>query len=501
MARKRLTVREAFFRAFCKYIAEHQLIAPQGSVPIARSLKKKQSALPGPPDLGVDHAAPSLLAVSGGVDSVVMAHLFYQAGLPFGIAHAHFQLNDECERDAHQVRKLAASYGAECFIERFEVEAYAQVNGLSMQMAARKLRYGWFETLRQAHGYAQVATAHHTDDSLETMLRHLCKGGGLLGLQGILPRRPGLIRPMLFTDKQGIYAYARAAGLSWCEDRLNQTGPYERNHIRHHVVPALQQLNPSLAATVRSNMHRLQQTARLFQEEVGRWQEQVWQREGAETYFLEVASLLERPWASAVLIEWLQPYGFSYRQIAGWCRRPPQAGRTLYAKEYCLLAEQAGWRLARRTAPPPHPSCMLSPASPTARTPVGQFTLTLLPGPPPLTEHTPHVALLDAAKLTFPLTIRPWQAGDKCQPAGMGGKHQKVSDLLTNMKVPHHERAAVYVVCDATGEIAWVASRRVAEPFRPLQATQEVWQLHFEPATLLTQELESACPPDPCAPG
>ena len=178
-----------------------------------------------------------LLAVSGGLDSVVMTHLFAQSSYRFAMAHVNFGLRGtESDEDERWVAALAAEHQVPFHSQRFATKAYAEEQGVSTQMAARQLRYAWFEEIRIKQGYARVATAHHQDDQLETTLLNLCRGTGVAGLRGLLPRREQLVRPLLFTHRARIEAYAREHQLTWREDRSNASDVYQRNRIRHRVV-------------------------------------------------------------------------------------------------------------------------------------------------------------------------------------------------------------------------------------------------------------------------
>lgn len=206
-------------------------------------------------------ATPTLLAVSGGLDSTVLAHLFRAAGLPFGLAHCNFQLrDDESEGDEVFVQQMARQYAVPFYTKRFETKDYAQKMGLSIQMAARTLRYGWLEDIRTAQGFGALATAHHLNDAVETVLLNFARGTGLAGLTGIAARNAALIRPLLFATRPDLETYAAANHLAWREDRSNATDDYARNYVRHNLVPPFLTLNPNFLATAARNLRRLRAT-------------------------------------------------------------------------------------------------------------------------------------------------------------------------------------------------------------------------------------------------
>jgi len=199
-----------------------------------------------------------LLAVSGGVDSVVMCELFHKAGFNFGVAHCNFCLRDlESDEDEQFVKELSGKYGAGFHSKRFETEKNAKKNGISIQMAARELRYNWFEKLRTTKNYDYIAVAHHKDDEIETFLINLIRGTGIAGLHGIRTKNNFIVRPLLFATKSEIEKFAQKAKLSFRNDSSNQELKYVRNKIRHSIIPILKEINPNLEETIAQNINKI----------------------------------------------------------------------------------------------------------------------------------------------------------------------------------------------------------------------------------------------------
>ena len=210
-----------------------------------------------------------LLTVSGGIDSIVMCELFHQAGLKFGIAHCNFQLRgEESDTDELFVEELAEKYDVQFHSVSFNTAAYAKKNKLSIQLAARKLRYDWFEEIRSQFDYNYIATAHHQDDSIETFFINLIRGTGIAGLHGILPKQNSIIRPLLFTNKKEIELFAKKNKLKFREDSSNASDKYVRNKIRHQLIPLLKELNPNIHQTIADDIQRLSETEKVYKKEI-----------------------------------------------------------------------------------------------------------------------------------------------------------------------------------------------------------------------------------------
>ncbi|NJO00753.1 MAG: tRNA lysidine(34) synthetase TilS, partial [Bacteroidia bacterium] len=256
-----------------------------------------------------------LLAVSGGIDSVVMSDLFNRAGFYFAIAHCNFGLRGpESDGDEQFVVQLAQQYGLAAYTNFFDTPAFARQSGISLQMAARQLRYEWLETLRSTEGYDYIATAHQLNDCIETLLFNLSRGTGIAGLSGIRSRQGRVIRPLLFADRESVAQYARQHQISWREDSSNRESKYARNLIRHQVVPVLKKLNPNLESTTALTMERLAATERLFQASVAALRDQLEERKEGGIY-LWFEKLENWPEPLLHLSHILEYYGFSYRQV------------------------------------------------------------------------------------------------------------------------------------------------------------------------------------------
>ena len=416
-----------------------------------------------------------LLAVSGGLDSVAMAELFHRAGLSFAIAHVDFNLRGlESDADALFVKNKADAYGVPFHLIRFDTAAVAQERGISIQMAARDLRYGWFAQLLQQHGYPCVATAHHLNDMLETMLLNLTRGTGLAGLHGIAPRQSNLVRPLLFATREQIATYADAQKLTYREDSSNADDKYARNRIRHQVVPVLTDLNPGLWQTLPRTVDKLRAAETLMQQQLTRdWQE-IAKQTGNQT-LLPRDKLLALSETLFELGEWFKPVGFSADQTARMldCLSQP-IGQTFTSATHRVTHERNGLLLEPLSAPASYEVTLTQwPREPVYLPNGGMLTMDLIKKTEPFkSASNPAIACLDADRLLFPLIIRPWQPGDRFRPLGLNGT-KLVSDLLNDLKLTRTEREKTVVLL-TDHEIAWVVGHRIGHRFRVREQTERI---------------------------
>ncbi len=420
---------------------------------------------------------PILLAVSGGVDSVVMTHLFADSGYTFAVAHVNFQLRgSEADEDARWVASLAQHHEVPYFIQTFDTKNYALKHGLSTQMAARQLRYEWLKKLRAEQQYAYVAVAHHLDDQLETTLLNLCQGTGVAGLRGMLPKRDKLIRPLLFATRAQVTAYAQTHQLNWREDRSNASTAYRRNFLRHEVLPRLEEINPNLLATYQRTQERLLATEQLLNDEVQRVRQKTEHRVGDEVRW-DKALLIEHAQLPLMLSELLRPFGFSYPQacdIAQRLRGEATPGKLFYAGRYQLLIDRQHLiaSVAAKEGPAP---IQIEVNDQKVKLPRMQLSIQRCAAHQHQLVRSATVAALDADRLRFPLQLRPWRAGDWFCPLGMHHR-KKLSDFLIDQKVPLHQKSRMLVLLSGKN-IVWVVGYRIDHRFRITEQTERVYEI------------------------
>lgn len=413
-----------------------------------------------------------LAAVSGGMDSVLMAHLLKAAGIRFGIAHCNFQLRGaDADADQAFVQQLAQQLDVPFHTIVFGTVAHAAENHLSIQMAARELRYQWFTTICQANGYDLVALAHHQNDTIETILLNLIRGTGIAGLHGILPVNGNLIRPLMFLTRTEIESIVEAEGLIYREDASNASVKYARNKIRHEVIPKLKELNPNLEQTFESSVRYFRDLELLLNEQVEKAKQELFTTRDGDIH-IPLAGIEALSPKRLLLFKLLQPYGFTQTTvddlIACLGKHP---GRTFKGTGYFLLLDRGeiviyGDEVANTLSVTidehQHSATLLN------------FRLTVLNDDSPLIiRDNPMAVSLDADKISYPLTLRSWRQGDAFYPLGMRGR-QKVSDYFVQQKVPLHHKSKVPILTDAYGNIMWIGGYRADGRYKVDADTKKV---------------------------
>ncbi len=416
-----------------------------------------------------------LLAVSGGIDSVAMLNLFLETDLRTGIVHCNFRLRgNDSDEDEIFVKNLAALCSLPFFVRRFETREYAQENGISIQVAARELRYSFFEEIRQKHGFSRIAIAHNSDDAIETFFINLLRGTGVRGLTGIRSRSGSIIRPLLFASRQMIEDYAKQKSMAFRLDKTNLDSKYTRNCIRHEIIPRLEKLNPGFRRTMLDNIENLKDVASLLDDSVQEFEKQVLSlhEDGAR---IDLDRALENPHGVSFLRETLLKYHFTPDAIRNILHSlKGQPGKIFISSTHRLVKDRKALLLnaLEHEQEDKEQVFYIEHPGQSIHIPL-KLELQTEPWVPGYSfSPDPAVACLDAEKLSFPLMIRHWKHGDYFRPLGMENM-MKVSDFFINshMSIPEKENAWLLV---SEGKIAWIIGRRIDNGFKVTEATQNM---------------------------
>ena len=413
-----------------------------------------------------------LIAVSGGVDSVVLTHLCNELNLNFSLAHCNFNLrDDESDGDEVFVSGLADALDAEIFIESFETEAYAKEKKISIQMAARELRYQWFDGLKQTLQFDYVFTAHHANDDLETALINFVRGTGLEGLTGIPATNGYIIRPLLPFSRAEIEDYARNSHLKWREDSSNISTKYLRNKIRHEVIPKLEELNPQLLESFTKTQKYLKQSSILIEDYISAIFPRI-AKEEEYGYSFKVKMLKTIPNLPAVLYELFRSFGFTeWDDVYDLLEAQP--GKMVFSKTHRLIKDREELLLTTI------PSTMqkefgISEEEEVVMLPMGTFHIEEVEE---LSEAAENVVFVDKEKLCFPLSVRKWKEGDYFYPFGMKGK-KKVSKYFKDEKLSLPEKENCWLLC-SHDDIVWIVGRRPDARFAIKEDTRSILRLTY----------------------
>ena len=412
-----------------------------------------------------------LLAVSGGIDSMVLVHLFQQLDYHIAIAHCNFNLRgEESDGDEQFIRDHAKANNIKIFVTNFDTKLFAEDSKVSIQIAARQLRYSWFTELLLENGLDHLLTAHHLDDSVETFLINFTRGTGLEGLTGIPQINDTTVRPLLPFTRAEIEAYANENNITWREDSSNASNKYLRNKLRHDVVPVLKELNPSFASSFIQTLQNLQQAQSLVQDAAILVYKQVVTERHNQKH-IDILQLKRLPNYKAYLYQWLMPFGFTaWDDIYSLAEAQP--GKIVLSQSYRLLKDREVLILE----PLPKNDGMVYVIA------EGQhevdFPMHLkLEQVNGVTENSTKKELfVNKHLINFPLFVRRWQEGDYFYPLGMKGQKKKVSKYFKDEKLSLTEKENTWLLC-SENEIVWVIGMRADDRFKVTDNTTQILKI------------------------
>ena len=424
-----------------------------------------------------------ILALSGGIDSMVLADLLLKVKVNLVAAHCNFHLRgEESDGDEQFVRDYAERNGIQCFVKHFETEKYAAEQGVSIEMAARDLRYVWFEQLRQQLGYDKIVVAHHADDQAETFFINLLRGAGLNGLKGMKPQNGVIIRPLLWASREQIRKYAVENHIVWREDHTNVESVYLRNRIRNQLLPVFDELQPKARQGLYKSLEHLSAENELYRMLLKEKLAQIVELDGeiqrlpySKIIKAEVPGPVEGPTCSfQLLFEWLRNYGFNTDQ----CHFIYDAIGTGIGNQYCspthcLIIGRDDLQLSE-IQEKTDDEIQIEVGEKEVLFPVHLCFSKLERTEEFIIDKSTNVAQLDFDTLKFPLTLRHWQHGDRFHPLGMKGS-KLLSDFFVDQKFTEYQKQNVWLLVSAEGNILWVVGYRIDERYKVTISTKTIF--------------------------
>ncbi|WP_271393187.1 tRNA lysidine(34) synthetase TilS [Aequorivita sinensis] len=412
----------------------------------------------------------SLIACSGGVDSVVLTHLIKNLNLEIALAHCNFSLRgEESDGDEQFVVALAENLDVPVFSETFDTHKYADEQKVSTQMAARTLRYNWFEEILSNFSYDYLLTAHHLDDDLETFFINLSRGTGLNGLTGIPKKNQKVVRPLLNFSREEIVDYAEANKLKWREDSTNQKTDYLRNKLRLQVVPQFKETNENLLKNFKKTQDNLIASQNLIDDYMSLVYKLVISKK-SDSYHLNIQKLRELPHIEELLYELLKDFGFTeWNDVSNLL--DAQTGKQVLSKTHRLLKNRDELILTEVVINPIDEEYLVTEEGINAPIKL-EIEQSMAIG-----ETEKNTIYLDAEKLNFPLKLRKWRKGDSFKPFGMGGS-KKLSKFFKDEKLSATEKEKIWVLVDKN-KVVWVVGKRMDDTYKVTQKTEKIIKITY----------------------
>lgn len=428
-----------------------------------------------------------LLAVSGGVDSVVLCHLCFEAGYSFLIAHCNFNLRgEESSRDEKFVRMLGEKYNVPVMVKQFDTTSYADARKVSIQIAARELRYAWFnEIIDQSQisnfksQISNIVTAHHADDNSETVLMNFFKGTGIAGIRGILPKKDRLVRPLLFASKKRLLEYAAGHGLDYVEDSSNLTDKYTRNYFRQHVLPAVLNIFPEAETGIQENIKRFRETEILYNQAIAVHKKKLLESKGNEVH-IPVLKLQQSVPLKTIVYEIIKEFGFSSKQTDEVIELlQSESGRYILSNTHRILKNR-NWLVItanEKVETDDEAITVINNIQPTIAFKEGLLKMKMEDFENTVLNQPEHIAYVDASAIEFPLLLRKWKTGDYFYPLGMR-KKKKLSRFFIDRKLSLAEKEKVWVL-ESNKKIIWIVNQRLDDRFKITPATRECLRIEL----------------------
>jgi tRNA(Ile)-lysidine synthase len=439
-----------------------------------------------------------LLAVSGGVDSIVLCELCYQAGFNFDIAHCNFQLRGEdSDLDESMIKSLDEKYKSQIFVKKFKTEKYAAEKKISIQVAARELRYEWFYELLKEFPAAgnqlspapnlasnsYILTAHHANDNAETLLINFFKGTGIKGLTGIPPKQGRLVRPLLFARKEEIIAFAAENKLPFREDASNASDKYTRNYIRNKLIPAVQQVFPNVEQNLLNNISRFNDIHILYRQALLNHKNKLIEKKGSEIH-IPVLKLLKSEPLRTIIYEIIKEYGFTAHQVDEVVQLlKSKTGKLILSPAYKIIKNRK-WIIISPNSTISASTILIHENDNEIEFEDGKLFFRKSSAENYKQAADNFIANLEGGKLEFPLLLRKWKQGDYFYPLGMKKPSgaiakKKLNRFFTDLKLSLPEKEKIWVI-ESNRKIVWVVGKRIDDRFKVMENTAEIYKIQFK---------------------
>lgn len=422
-----------------------------------------------------------LVAVSGGIDSIVLVDLLQQLHFSFSIAHCNFELRgEESERDELFVTALAKRYDKPLFVQKFNTQLFAEASKLSIQEAARKLRYDWFSELissrqltieNQTANNNFIVTAHQANDNIETLLLNFFRGTGISGLHGIPPKQGNIIRPLLFAKRNDILQYTKENDLHWVEDSSNASDKYTRNFFRHQVLPLVKEKFANTEDNLLQNIHRFSEAELLYQQAIDLHKKKLLEIKGAEVH-IPVLKLQKMVPLQTILWEIVKDFHFASAQLNDiQSLLSADNGKYVASSSHRIIRNRA-WLIIAPLQSEESEHILIQNEDDKVAYEEGKISFKKLPVISHQLSPNTEVASLDSKQIQYPLLLRKWKAGDYFYPLGMK-KKKKLSKFFTDLKLSKTDKERVWVI-EMNKKIVWVINYRIDDRFKVTDTTKEV---------------------------
>ena len=421
-----------------------------------------------------------LLAVSGGVDSMVLTDLIFKAGYKFSIAHCNFQLRGvESERDEQFVKAVAEKYKVTFFVKKFDTTQFAASNKIGTQEAARKLRYEWFAELLSTvnNQLSNILTAHHLNDSIETSAMHFFRGTGISGLRGLLPKQGTIIRPLLFATKEAILNYATENQIQWVEDGSNESSKYTRNFFRNELLPLIEKVYPEVKLNLAHNIQRFAETEQLYLQAIELHKKKLLEQNGTEIH-IPVLKLKKAKPLHTIVYEIIKDYHFTSAQTNEVVALLDAENSKYVASSTHRIIKNRNWLIIAPLEGADAKHILIDGIGlwqfGSGAIKIEEFSNAQLQ-----INNSSNTAFLDLLQITFPLLLRKWKTGDYFYPLGMK-KKKKVARFLIDQKLSKTEKENIWVL-ESNKKIVWIVGQRIDDRIKIATSTKNVLQISFKP--------------------